>query len=81
MNWSRELVDGLDLAFNESTACGLTFDSDSAEARLLLEVLALAEAAPLGPDPRRVAVFTGVSAVEVILRQEVDDDSGPGLSV
>jgi hypothetical protein len=79
VNWNRELVDGLDLAFNESTACGLTFDAEAAEARLLIEVLALPEAGPLDRDPRRVAVFSGVSAVEVVLRPEMDNDLGPVL--
>jgi hypothetical protein len=79
VNWNRELVDGLDLAFNESTACGLTFDAEAAEARLLIEVLALPEAGPLDRDSRRVAVFSGVSAVEVILRPEMDSDLGPVL--
>jgi hypothetical protein len=54
VEWNRKLVDQLDLAFNESTVCGLQFDESAAEARLLVEVLALPEVGPIDRDPRRV---------------------------
>ncbi|GAA4030840.1 hypothetical protein GCM10022247_64920 [Allokutzneria multivorans] len=77
MEWNRQLVDQVDLAFNESTVCGLFFDESAAEARLLVEVLALPEVGPIDRDPRRVVVFSGVSSVEVILRADLPDALGP----
>lgn len=79
VDWSRELADRLDLALNESQACGLSFDADAAEARLLVEVLALPEAGPIDRDPRRVLVLSGVASIEVILRAEGDDGLGQVL--
>jgi len=72
MAWEQSLVDQLDLAFNEATVCGLAFDSETCEARLIVEVLALPEAGPIDNDPRRIVVFSEVSSVEVILRADTD---------
>jgi hypothetical protein len=79
VEWGRELVDGLDLALNESQVCGLCFDADAAEARLLLEVLALPEVGPIDRDPRRLLVLSGVSSIEVVLRADRAGALGPVL--
>ena len=79
MEWGQDLVDQLDLALNESQVCGLRFDAGAAEARLLLEVLALPEAGPIDRDPRRVLVLAGVSSIEVVLRADRDGALGPVL--
>jgi hypothetical protein len=79
VEWGLELADRLDLALNESQVCGLSFDTDAAEARLLVEVLALPETGPLEWDPRRVLVMSGVASIEVILRADLDDRLGPVL--
>lgn len=79
VEWGRELADRLDLALNESQVCGLSFDADAAEARLLVEVLALPEAGPIDRDPRRVLALSGVASIEVILRADRDDGLGPVL--
>lgn len=79
MEWGQELVDQLDLALNESQAGGLRFDADAAEARLLIEVLALPEVGPIDRDPRRVLVLSGVSSIEVILRADRGGALGPVL--
>jgi hypothetical protein len=81
VDWSRELVDQLDVAMNESQVCGLSFDADAAEARLLVEVVALPETGPIDRDPRRVLVLSGVSSIEVILRADRDGGLGPVLPV
>jgi hypothetical protein len=81
VEWGGQPVDRLDLAFNESTVCGLRFDASAAEARLLVEVLALPELGPIDSDPRRVVVFSGVSSVEVILRADRDEALGVVLPV
>jgi hypothetical protein len=57
VEWDQGLIDRLDLAFNESQVCGLHFDQARAEARLLVEVLALPQVGLTDPDPRRVVVF------------------------
>lgn len=79
MHWDKQLVDRLDLAFNEATVCGLRYDPSAAEVRLLVEVLALPEIGPIDPDPRRVVAFCGVSSVEVILRPDMPSGPGPVL--
>lgn len=79
--WSWPLGHRLDLAFNESQVCGLQFDHERAEARLFVEVLALPEVGPIDPDPRRVAVFSDVSVVEVVLRRDDVSDLGPVLAL
>jgi hypothetical protein len=79
VEWNQDLIDRLDLAFNESQVCGLQFDQARAEARLFVEVLALPEVGPIDPDPRRVVVFSDVSVVEVVLRRDDVSDLGPVL--
>lgn len=79
VDWRRELADGLDLALNEAQVCGLSFDADAAEARLLVEVLALPQAGPADRDPRRALVLSGVASVEVILRADRAGGLGPVL--
>lgn len=81
MQWDQRLVDQLDLAFNESTVCGLAFDAAAAEARLRLDVLALPEIGPVDPDPRRTVVFSSVSSIEVTLRADRIDSLGPVLPI
>ena len=77
MELNQRLVDGLDLALNESRVCGLHFDPPSGMAQLLLEVVALPEVGPIDPDPRRVFLLAGVSRIEVVLRHEQGQVSGP----
>jgi hypothetical protein len=79
VEWGQELIDQLDLALNESQVCGLRFDAEAAEARLLIEVLALPVAGPIDRDPRRVLVLSGVPSIEVILRADRDGALGPVL--
>jgi hypothetical protein len=79
VEWDQGLIDRLDLAFNESQVCGLQFDQARAEARLLVEVLALPEVGPIDPDPRRVVVFSDVPVVEVVLRRDDVPNLGPVL--
>jgi hypothetical protein len=77
VEWDQGLVDRLDLALNESTVCGLRYDADAGEARLLIEVDALPEAGPIDPDPRRVVVMSPVESIEVTLRTHRVDGYGP----
>jgi hypothetical protein len=79
MEWDRELVHRLDDALNEAQVCGLSFDAAAAEARLLLEVVALPETGPIDRDLRRVLILSGVVSIEVILRADRDDALGPVL--
>lgn len=69
VEWDQRTVDGLDLALNESTICGLYFDPVSGVARLLLEVVALPEVGPIDRDPRRVLLLAGTSRIDVTLRR------------
>ncbi len=77
VEWNQRLVDGLDLALNESQVCGLRFDAPARVAQLLLEVAALPEVGPIDPDPRRLLLLAGVSRIEVILRHEQGQEPGP----
>jgi hypothetical protein len=79
VEWVGELTDRLDVALNESQVCGLSFDADAAEARLLVEVLALPEVGPIDRDPRRVLVLSAVASIDVMLRSEGDNVLGPVL--
>jgi hypothetical protein len=79
VEWDQGLVDRLDLALNESTVCGLRYDADVGEARLLIEVDALPEAGPIDPDPRRVVVMSSVESIEVTVRRDRVDGYGPVL--
>ena len=71
-------MDGLDLALNESTVCGVRYDAEQGEARLLVEVEALPEVGPIDLDPRRAIVFSSVAAIDVTLRVD-RGDYGPVL--
>lgn len=74
-----ELAERLDVALNESSVCGISFDAQRGEARLLLEVLALPQTGPMDLDPRRALVMSAVSAVEIILREDLVQGLGPVL--
>ena len=79
MEWDQGLIDQLDLALNESTVCGLRYDAERREARLLVEVEALPEVGPMDPDPRRVIVMSSVESIEVTVRSDRVDGYGPVL--
>lgn len=81
VEWDQRTVDGLDLALNESTICGLYFDPVSGVARLLLEVLALPEVGPIDPDPRRVLLLAGTSRIDVTLRRVLPQLTGPAITL
>jgi hypothetical protein len=78
VSWG-ELADRLDVALNESSVCGISFDAQRDEARLLLEVLTLPEMGPMELDPRRALVMSAVSSVEIILREDLIHGLGPVL--
>jgi hypothetical protein len=81
VEWDHGLVDRLDLALNESTVCGLHYDADRGEARLLIEVDALPEVGPIDRDPRRAVVMSSVESIEVIVRSDRAGGYGPVLPV
>jgi hypothetical protein len=64
---------------NESTVCGLRYDADRDEGRLLIEVEALPEVGPIDRDPRRAVVMSSVDSIEVILRSDRVGGYGPVL--
>jgi hypothetical protein len=79
VEWDRGLIDRLDLALNESTVCGLRYDAERGEARLLVEVEALPEVGPIDRDPRRFIVLSSVESIEVTVRSDRVDGYGPVL--
>ncbi len=79
VEWDQGLIDRLDLALNESTVCGLRYDVDRGEARLLVEVEALPEVGSIDRDPRRAIVLSSVESIEVTLRSDRVGGYGPVL--
>jgi hypothetical protein len=77
VEWDQGLIDRLDLALNESTVCGLLYDADRGEARLLIEVEALPEVGPIDRDPRRAVVMSSVESIEVTVRSDRVGGYGP----
>jgi hypothetical protein len=77
VEWDQGLIDQLDLALNESTVCGLRYDADLGEARLLIEVEALPEVGPIDRDPRRAVVMSSVESIEVTVRRDRVGGYGP----
>jgi hypothetical protein len=62
VEWDQGLIDRLDLALNESTVCGLRYDAEHGEARLLVEVETLPEVGSIDQDPRRAIVLSSVES-------------------
>jgi hypothetical protein len=79
MEWDQGLIDRLDLALNESTVCGLRYDAERGEARLLVEVEALPEVGSIDRDPRRAIVLSSVESIEVTVRSDRVGGYGPVL--
>jgi hypothetical protein len=66
---------------NEATICGVSYDSDRAAARLLIETIALPEHGPVDPDPRRILVMSRISSLEVWLRPDRAATLGAALKL
>jgi hypothetical protein len=81
VEWDQGLIDQLDLALNESTVCGLRYDADLDEARLLIEVEALPEVGPIDRDPSRAVVMSSVESIEVTVRSDRVGGYGPVVPV
>jgi hypothetical protein len=79
VEWDQGLIDRLDLALNESTACGLRYDAERGNARLLVEVEALPEVGSVDRDPRRAIVLSSVESIEVTVRSDRVGGYGPVL--
>jgi hypothetical protein len=79
VEWDQGLIDRLDLALNESTVCGLRYDAERGEARLLVEVEALPEVGSVDRDTRRAIVLSSVESIEATLRRDRGGGYGPVL--
>jgi hypothetical protein len=79
VEWDQSLIDRLDLALNESTVCGVRYDAERGEARLLVEVEALPEVSSIDRDPRRAIVLSSVESIEVTVRRDRVGGYGPVL--
>jgi len=79
VEWDQGLIDRLDLALNESTVCGLRYDAERGQARLLVEVEALPEVGSIDRDPRRAIVLSSVESIEVTVRRDRVGGYGPVL--
>jgi hypothetical protein len=79
VDWDQSLIDRLDRALNESTVCGLRYDVQRGEARLLVEVEALPAVGSIDRDPRRAIVLSSVESIEVTLRNDRIGGYGPVL--
>ncbi|MEU8006301.1 hypothetical protein AB0B66_34525 [Catellatospora sp. NPDC049111] len=66
----RSLLEGCNVALNESDVVGLRVNWPARTVRLLLHVLAMPEEGPIDADTRRALVFTGVSLMRVLLRRD-----------
>lgn len=81
MTLEQSLVADLNTALNEADVCGLRYEPDKNEARLLIEVLALPLEGPVDPDPRRALVLGGATSILVWLERDRVDVDGEGAAV
>lgn len=80
MDWSKDVIDGLDVALNEADVRAIRYDAATAEAELLVDVAALPETGPIDSDARRVIRMSGVTTLEFRLTRD-DGSHGPVLPI
>jgi hypothetical protein len=81
MEWSQKVIDELNAALKEATPCGLSYDSEHREARLLIESNSLPENGSMDSDPRRVLIMSAISTLEVWLWPDRDQEEKLGMAV
>jgi hypothetical protein len=72
---SKELLDGLGLAFNEATLLGAEVDTDRRLAAVTLDILMLPDSGPAPADSRIQVMLHGVSRVAASLRNGLWNDA------
>lgn len=73
-HWSKETIDGLDIALNEARLLGVEVDVPAREVGVTLQVLTLPEVGPVPNDSRILLVLSPVERIMASLRHGLWND-------
>lgn len=77
--WDDDSRSALEVALNEADVLGIRLEPQGRWCDLLLHVLALPEAGPIDPDPRRILRLLSPTDVRVLLRKDRPDGYGAAI--